>query len=150
MGKPAAGLVTNRFVEVARTNARKKGMPNARLVFVPHPVSGLKPEQHRAYIAGKDPTTGKQVIQEIVDALTAPLTDDDKKTGFVQTKAPSKLIGPQTADNLQRLFHANGWTDYLPVILPTEKKVSDMLKGPRRLTDEVVAKRAGGEKCGGK
>jgi len=145
MGKPAAGVITNRFVEVARANAKKKGMPNARLVFVPHPVSGMKPEQHRAYVVGKDPATGKQVIQEIVEALTAPLTDDDKKTGFVQTRAPSRLIGPQTPDNLQRLFHASGWTDYLPVILPTEKKVSDMLKGTSRLPEEVVGKMAGGD-----
>lgn len=145
MGKPAAGVITNRFVDVARNNARKKGMPNARLIFVPHPVSGMKPEQHRAYLAGKDPVTGKQVIQEIVDALTAPPTDEDKKTGFVQTKAQPRLIGPQTADNLQRLFHANGWTDYLPVILPTEKKVSDMLRGTSRLPDEVVGKMAGGD-----
>ncbi len=145
MGKPAAGVITNRFVEVARANAKKKGMPNARLVFVPHPVSGMKPEQHKAYVVGKDPATGKQVIQEIIDALTMPLTDDDKKTGFVETKAPARLIGPQTPDNLQRLFMANGWTDFLPIILPTEKKVSDMLKATSRRPDEVVGKMAGGD-----
>lgn len=145
LGKPAAGVITNRFAEVARTNARKKGMPNARLVFVPHPVSGMKPEQHRAYVVGKDPITGKQVIQEIVDALGAPLSDDDRKTGVVQTKAQSRLVGPQTPDNLQRLFQASGWTDYLPIILPTEKKVSDMLKGTSRRPDEVVGKMAGGD-----
>jgi hypothetical protein len=120
-------------------------MPNARLVFVPHPVSGMKPEQHKEYVVGKDPATGKQVIQEIVDALTAPLTENDTKTGFVPTKTQARLIGPQTPDNLQRLFHASGWTDYLPVILPTEKKVSDMLKGTSRRPEEVVGKMAGGE-----
>ncbi len=145
IGKPAAGLITNRFVEVARANAKKRGMPNARLVFVPHPVSGMKPEQHKAYIVGKDPATGKQVIQEIIDALTTPLTDDDKKTGFVEVKPPARLIGPQTPDNLQRLFMANGWTDFLPIILPTEKKVSDMLKATSRRPDEVVGKMAGGD-----
>lgn len=145
MGKPAAGVVTNRFVEVARANARKKGMPNARLVFVPHPVAGMKPEHHKAYVVGKDPATGKQVIQEIMDALTAPLTDEDRKPGFVQAKAQPRLIGPQTPDNLQRMFMASGWTDYLPVILPTEKKVSDMLKGTSRLPTDVVGKMAGGD-----
>jgi hypothetical protein len=145
MGKPAAGVITNKFVEVARANAKKKGMPNARLIFVPHPVSGMKPEQHKAYVVGNDPATGKQVIREIVDALTSPLTDDDKKSGFVGTKAPARLIGPQTPDNLQRLFMASGWTDFLPIILPTEKKVSDMLKATSRRPDEVVGKMAGGD-----
>jgi hypothetical protein len=132
-------------MDTARGNARKKGMPNARIIFVPHPVAGMTAAQHKGYVVGKDPVTGKQVIQEIVDALTAPLTDDDKKTGFVETKPPAKLIGPQTPDNLQRLFLASGWTDYLPVILPTEKKVSDMLKGTSRGPSEVVGKMAGGD-----
>ena len=73
------------------------------------------------------------------------MTDDDKKTGFVETKAPARLIGPQTPDNLQRLFMASGWTDFLPIILPTEKKVSDMLKATSRRPDEVVGKMAGGD-----
>lgn len=129
---------------MAKARARKMGMPSTRLVFVPHPVYGKTAEQHQAYVVGKDPSTGKQVIQEIVDALTKPLTDEDKKTGFLESKAPPRLIGPETPDNLQRLFLASGWTDYLPVILPTEKKVSDMLKGTSRSPEEVVGKMAGG------
>ncbi len=120
-------------------------MPTARLVFVPHPVQGKNEAQLQAYVVGKDPATGKQVIQEIIDALTKPLSDEDKKTGFVETPAPPRLIGPQTADNLQRLFQASGWTDYLPIILPTEQKVKDMLKGTSRAPDEIVGKMAGGD-----
>ncbi len=93
---------------------------------------------------GKDPATGKQVIQEIVDALTKPLTDEDKKAGFLETKTPPRLIGPETQDRLQRLFMASGWTDYLPIILPTEQKVKDMLKGTSHSPDEMVGKMAGG------
>ncbi len=93
---------------------------------------------------GKDPATGVQVIQEIVDGLTKPLTDQDKKTGFLERKAPPRWIGPQAPDTLQRLFQASGWTDYLPIILPTEQKVSDMLKGTSHAPDEVVGKMAGG------
>jgi hypothetical protein len=131
-------------VEIARANARKKGMPSARLVFVPHPVYGKTAEQHQAYVVGKDPATGRQVIQEIVDALTKPLSEEDQKTGFLDAKLPPKLIGPETPDRLQRLFLASGWTDYLPIILPTEQKVSDMLKGTSHSPDEVVGKMAGG------
>jgi hypothetical protein len=97
-------------------------MPSARLVFVPHPVYGKTAEQHQAYVVGKDPATGRQVIQEIVDALTKPLSEEDQKTGFLEAKLPPKLIGPETPDRLQRLFLASGWTDYLPIILPTERR----------------------------
>ncbi len=144
LGKPAVAITTRNFVEAARTRARKSGIPNARLVFVPHPVSGKTFEQHQAYVAGKDPATGKPVIQEIVDGLTKPLTDEDKKTGFVEVKPAPRLIGPETPENLQRIFLANGWTDYLPIVLPTEQKVNDMLKGTSHAPNEVVGKMAGG------
>ncbi len=144
LGKPAVAVVTSKFVDLARTKAKKSGMPNARLVFVPHPVSGKTPEQHRAYVAGKDPVTGNPVAQEIVDGLTKPLTEDDRKTGFVEATLAPRLIGPATPENLQRVFLASGWTDYLPVVLPTEQKVKDMLKGTSHSPDEVVGKMASG------
>lgn len=144
LGKPAVAVVTGKFVDIARTRAKKSGMPNARLVFVPHPVSGKTPQQHQAYVAGKDPISGTIVFQEIVDDLTKPLTDDDRKTGFVETKPAPRLIGPETPENLQRVFLASGWTDYLPIVLPTEQKVKDMLKGTSLSPDEVVGKMAAG------
>jgi hypothetical protein len=144
LGKPAVGIITSKFVDTSKNRAKEAGMPTARLVFVPDPVRGKTFTQHQAYVAGKDPATGAQVIQEIVDALTKPLTDEDKRTGFLERKSPLKLIGPQTPDNLQRLFQASGWTDYLPIVLPTEQKVSDMLKGTSRRPDEIVGKMAGG------
>jgi hypothetical protein len=145
LGKPAVAMVTNHFVAIARERARKSGMPNARLVFVPHPVAGRTAEQHRAMIAGKDPATGKPVTQEILDALSKPLTDDDKKTGFVETQPVPRLIGPETPENLMRVFIASGYTDYLPIILPIEQKVSNMLKGTSHAPDEIVGKMAGGD-----
>jgi hypothetical protein len=50
------------------------------------------------------------------------------------------LIGPDTEENLQRLFYANGWTDGLPIVLPTEERIAKMLKGTSRRPDEVVGK----------
>jgi hypothetical protein len=57
---------------------------------------------------------------------------------------PARLIGPESPDNLQRLFLASGFTDYQPIILPTEQKVNDMLKGTSHRPDEVVGRMAGG------
>src|ERR1700704_2271274 len=49
-----------------------------------------------------------------------------------------RLVEPDTEDNLQRQFLANGWTDGLPIVLPTEKRVAAMLAHTSRKPDEVV------------
>ena len=38
-----------------------------------------------------------------------------------------RLVEPDTEDNLQRQFLENHWTDELPIVLPTEKRVAAML-----------------------
>src|SRR5207237_9007546 len=47
---------------------------------------------------------------------------------------------PDTEENLHRLFMENRWTDYLPIVLPTEERVAAMLAGTRRKPDEVVGR----------
>jgi hypothetical protein len=128
-----------RFEELVKTYAFKRGMANQRFTFVPHPITGTPAELCRKYLEGKDPTTGKPVVQEIVSALTVPLSDEDKKTGFIDRPTP-RLVDPETPENLSRLFRENGWTDGLPIILPTEARVAEMLKGTSHKRDEVVGK----------
>ena len=51
-----------------------------------------------------------------------------------------RLVEPDSEDNLQRRFHENGWTDGLPVVLPTEKRVAEMVSATSRKPDEIVGK----------
>jgi hypothetical protein len=51
-----------------------------------------------------------------------------------------RLVDPDSEDNLQRQFYENGWTDGLPVVLPTEKRVAEMLGATSRKPDEIVGK----------
>lgn len=44
-GIPAVGLATEPFVDEAVEQARLLGMPDCRLVYVPHPVQLLSPEE---------------------------------------------------------------------------------------------------------
>jgi len=127
------------FEDLVKTTAYKKGMPHQRFTFVPHPVWGKPASVHREYIEGKDPITGKPVMQEIIEALTKPLTDEEKKTGFLERTEP-RIVGPDTPENLQQLFLKNGWTDGLPIVLPTEKKVAEMLKKTSHRPDKLVGK----------
>jgi hypothetical protein len=113
------------------------GMPHARFTYVPHPVSNKPAAECRRYLEGNDPLTGKPVVEEIAAALTVPLAEEDKRTGFVE-ESRKRLLEPDTADNLQRKFLEKGQTDGLPIVLPTEEKVSEMLRGTSRKPDEIV------------
>jgi len=114
-------------------------MPNQRFTFVPHPIAGTSAAVCRKYLEGNDPATGKPVLKEIIDALTAPLSSEDKRTGFIERPTP-RLVEPDTEENLQRLFLENGWTDGLPIVLPTEARVAEMLKGTSHEADEEVGR----------
>jgi hypothetical protein len=80
------------------------GMP-LRFVGVPYPFTGLKKEALKTYLEGKDRITGKPVMQAIVDCLTKPLTDEEKKAGLPSEQAAEpRFLPTDTEDNLQRLF----------------------------------------------
>jgi hypothetical protein len=108
---------------------------------------GVPREICREYTKGNDPLTGKPIIGELIDALTRPVSAEDI-TARVDERTEPRLIGPDTEDNLRKYFIDNIWTDYLPVILPTEERVEAMLKGTSHDPDEVVGElRSGYEAC---
>src|SRR5262249_44208865 len=49
-----------------------------------------------------------------------------------------RLVEPDTEENLQRLFLENKWTDGLPIVLPTEKRVAEMLAATSRKRGGIV------------
>jgi hypothetical protein len=105
-------------------------------------VIGLSPEALDKYIVGNDPDTGKPVITEIIDVLTKPVNGKKSalaSSGTVKAGPPQVLLEPDTEDKLQRLFYERGWTDGLPIILPTEERVKKMLAGTCASRDDVVA-----------
>jgi hypothetical protein len=115
--------------------AEKKGAASIPICFVPHPVFGRSAEQCREYLEGLDPITGKPILEEIVTFLTSAPAEE--KEGVIE-RMREREIGPDTEENLVRLFHENGWTDGLPIILPTEERVEEMLKGTSHPPDEIV------------
>ena len=138
-GVPSVAVHTNVFARLAQSTARVAGMPRTRQAYVPQPVVDLSPEQLRAYIEGLDPISKRPFMQEIIEGLTRPLDDEDLK-GLTFERTTPRLLTPDTEDNLQKLFVDNNWTDFLPVILPTEERVTAMLKGTSHPPDKVVGK----------
>lgn len=135
---PAVAIHTEKFDKVVKSVAKVAGLPQAALVFVPQPVMGKTHEELRAYVEGANPISGRPVMQEVIEGLTKglPAAADNQ---FDRASTP-RLVEPDTEEALYATFLRNNWTDKLPIILPTEKKVAEMLAATSRKPDEVVGK----------
>jgi hypothetical protein len=113
------------------------GMPRLRQAYVPQPVVDRSAADLRAYIEGADPVSHQPFMQEVLDALTRPVDADDLQ-GLSFERTTPRLLEPDTDERLRRLFDENYWTDFLPIVLPTEARVEAMLKGTSHQPDKVV------------
>jgi len=136
---PTVAIHTHIFDRAVRSVARVNGMPRARVAFVPQPVMGKSPAELRAYVDGNDPISGRPVMQEVIEGLTRPFDAQDLEKVVYERTTP-RLVEPATEDELHRLFLTNNWTDKLPIILPTEERVAEMLAHTSHKPDEVVGR----------
>jgi hypothetical protein len=148
MKKPAVPLVMYDFEKQEKEVALNLGMPGLRIQYFRGPVWGKTNEQiKKQIIEGNNPITGRPVMQELVEMLTKPLTAEEQKTGELQQK-----VGPKTytgtPDELQKLFLQKRYTDFLPVVLPTEDKVAEMLKFTSHKPTEVLGRMNPGSEAG--
>src|SRR5499426_1105619 len=138
-GVPTVAMHTDKFDTVVRQVAAHNGMPGLRQVFVPQPIMGKTAAQLRSYVDGVDPITKRPVMQEVLDGLTRPF--DAAELGPLEfDRSTPRLLPPDTEENLHRLFLDSEWTDYLPIVLPTEARVAAMLAATHRKPDEVVGR----------
>src|SRR5881397_2964215 len=138
-GVPTVAMHTDKFDRVVRSVADVNGMPDLAQVFVPQPIMGKSAAQLRAYVDGKDPISGRPVMQEVIEGLTRPFDGRDLGGAEFDRSTP-RLVEPATEEDLHRLFLDNHWTDGLPIVLPTEDRVAAMLAGSRRKPDEIVGR----------
>jgi len=125
-------------VELASSTAYKKGIPNLRINYTPHPITDQPAEMCRKFLEGNDPHTGKPLLEGIISAITKPLSAEEKKRGFLKRDPRPEFLPPDTADNLQQYFMDNNFTDGGPVILPTRERVAKMLEGTSHAPGEIV------------
>ena len=143
MGVPCVAVHTHVFARVAKSTSRLRGFPTLRNVFVPQPVVDRTPEQLRGYIEGTDPISKRPFMQEVVEGLMRPLEGADL-TGETFERTTPRLLEPDTEENLRQLFEENRWTDYMPIVLPTESRVEAMLKATSHAPDKVVGRMRAG------
>jgi hypothetical protein len=123
-GIPTVTVFSTAFAKAARIQAAGRGMPDLRLVKIPHPM----------HTASRDLVT--QRADTVIEALAERLT----RAACEGVEADDRLGGePITApEDDQELFFARGWTDGLPVDIPTSQKVARMVAACGRDPDETV------------
>jgi hypothetical protein len=129
--KPTVGFVFRPFVNDARSAASSKGMPNVRIVLE-SVVSECSVKEEIEVGIGS-------VIDEVVAALTKPLTTEEKSPQPAAIENPSRIVFKGSLEEVNRFFYKRGWTDGLPIIPPTEEAVAEMLTGTDLPPDHIVA-----------
>ena len=95
----------------------------------------------RLWPIGRPPSTDQAMraaVCHVLDDLTRPTRPDEQHSG-VATPTPRPRVA--VTGNLHEVldfFHAQGWTDGLPIVPPTEDNVAEMLTGTSRHRFEVV------------
>jgi hypothetical protein len=130
-------VVTAKFANYVARDSESSGMP-LRYAYPPYPVGWMSKEVLRRYVDGDDPITGRPLMQEMVDAITRPLASEEKNPIPAKRPKRPRLLKKDTVENYKRMFIENGWTDGMPIELPTEEKVAEMLTGTDHPADEVV------------
>jgi hypothetical protein len=80
------------------------------------------------------------VLDEIITALTKPLTGEEKTPKSADQENPSKVVFNGSLKEVNHFFYRRGWTDGSPIIPPTKEEIAEMLTGTDLPADHVVAK----------
>ncbi|MFC1900156.1 hypothetical protein ACFLYN_01035 [Chloroflexota bacterium] len=92
-------------------------------------------------------------LEPMIEGLTRPLTGEEAKSGRWEPERP-RILFEGTLDEAQEFYQQterlpgllnapfSTYTDGLPIIIPTEECVQEMLKGTSHKPDELVAHQA--------
>jgi hypothetical protein len=131
--KPAVGLCNEDFMIDAASAASSRGMPGIRILASTVPCECTVAEDIEAGITAA-------LIDDIIDALTRSLTDEEKSPRSKESEKLSRLVFQGSNEEVNQFFYKRGWTDGLPILSPTEEALREMLKGTDLPPDHLVAK----------
>ena len=142
------GFLLSEFKEQAEQVALTQGMPGIRTQYIRGPVWGKTRDQIRKQIIeGNNPVSGRPMMQETIAKLTSALTAAER-----DMSARKVDVGPETytdtEENLHRLFLDKRYTDFLPVTLPTEARVKEMLAQTSHAPDAILGRMNPGSVAG--
>jgi len=119
------------FVDDAHSAASSKNMPTLRVLGEPITCESTVAEDIESGI--------DEVFDDIVAALTRPLTEEEKSPQMKIEDAP-RIAFKGNLTEVNQFFYRKGWGDGLPIIPPSEEAVAEMMEGTDLPADRVVAK----------
>lgn len=135
---PTVAVHDQAFARLVASASKMAGLPGMRHVFLPSPVRGRTSSEFREAIHGNDPVTGEPFLDELLDGLTHPPVINAR--GEAAEEARPRVVGESSEDALRQRFFDNGWTDGLPIVLPTARRVAAMLAGTSHSPEEIVGR----------
>ena len=127
------------FARLVQNAVRVSGMPSARQAFVPTPLMNSSPGVLQGYVEGNDPIHERPFMAEVFDQLTRPVPDGELR-GEDWDRSKPRYIDADSEEEMRALFEERRFTDFLPIVLPTEERVERMLAGTSHAPDEMVGK----------
>jgi hypothetical protein len=127
---PVVLLANPGFVRDAESAASNNGMPVLRIL-------PLHVACESTVAADIDAGT-TEALPRVVEALTKPLTDQEKSPRWSTEKTP-RIAFKGNYEQVNRFYYRKGWTDGLPIVPPTEEAVAEMMTGTDLPPDHVVA-----------
>jgi hypothetical protein len=128
---PVVTFAFEHFLNDAMSAASSKGMPVVRVVPETIVSESTIVEDIEAAITA--------VADDMVAALTRPLTAEEKSPKPREPEHPERIVFKGNLEEVNRFYYQRGWTDGLPVIPPTEEAVAEMLTGTDLPADHLVA-----------
>jgi hypothetical protein len=126
-GLPSASLVTEGFINQGRSTAKGSGMPNLPLAMIPGHTDIHSDSDFKKIIESV-------TLDQAIEALTSQ-PDDEKQA---PEPAIKDVVFEGTFEEVNRFYYENRWQDGIPIVPPTEEKVSEFLKYTDRPADEVI------------
>ncbi|HVN97221.1 MAG TPA: hypothetical protein VMT62_12400 [Syntrophorhabdaceae bacterium] len=81
------------------------------------------------------------IMDKIIKAITTPLNKKETMTGMYTPRRPPRIAIKGTEEKVRKYFMDQGFTDGLPIVIPTAQRVAAMLKGTSHKPEEVVSRK---------
>ena len=126
-GVPSVSLTCEGFIGQAATTATGLGLPSLPVAIVPGHVDVQTVDELRANVLGV-------TVEGVIQGLTAA---PEKASELVEPE-PGEVVFEGTADEINRFYYENGWSDGLPIVPPTAARVDEFLLHTDRDAEEAL------------
>ena len=127
---PTAVLVNEGFYTDSQSASSTRGMPGIRSIPEGVPCECSVEEKIEANV--------HLVMDKIVDALTRPLSDQERSPKPKTQENPPRIIFSGDFNEINQFYYRRGWGDGLPLVPPTEAAVAEMLTGTDLPKDHLI------------